>query len=98
PPRAPLIPYTTLFRSLGPCDAREIGRQLGKIPLDGRQNLRRMPDHRNVDLTTFDVLLDQRWIVKFVVNVLHALHQLFDAVHDGLDRKSTRLNSSHVAS
>src|SRR5256885_10363353 len=71
PPRSTLFPYTTLFRSAGPC-------------MGGPHALRRLPGCLMVELTR--------------VYHFSAAHRLTSAAlsPEQKDRKSTRLNSSHL--
>src|SRR5690606_39425009 len=85
PPRSSLFPYTTLFRSALLLSDGSVGRYVG----NGRWRLR---------LSTPDVdQLDQRQNRQRH----HARHDRQHRhrqriTHHGTDRKSTRLNSSHV--
>src|SRR5690606_41795601 len=87
PPRSTLFPYTTLFRS-GQCDLPD--------ELDARQ-----PDR----LRQFHMAQVDPFQLRGGVDVHrdehtggddHDLHGVADAEPDDRDRKSTRLNSSHV--
>src|SRR5690606_41522336 len=74
PPRSPLFPYTTLFRSVEHSGIVSFT-VAGVEPVEVR-----------------DRLLDS----DITVTVSHASSTLLDMSSRGLDRKSTRLNSSHV--
>src|SRR3989442_3833934 len=80
PPRSPLFPYPTLFRSLilgtGLRAARLIRREVGDIP----SLLTLVTDPRRYDLQTATTCRSYRR----------------GSVTSVRDRKSTRLNSSHV--
>src|SRR5437879_8717376 len=70
PPRSPLFPYTTLFRSPGFADALAVEHDVAGV---GRQQPRHEIDERRL-----------------------AGSRVADDGHElALDRKSTRLNSSH---
>src|SRR5207244_12072462 len=94
PPRRPLFPYTTLFRSgfepvLPPVLVREEALYgTGFLP-DTEQQIYRLPD-------------DDLYLVGTSEVALASLHagEIVDGAdlplrYAGLDRKSTRLNSSH---
>src|SRR5690606_41626585 len=92
PPRPTIIPYTTLFRS--PADDQQVGVVDVADDLD-RRDRRRDPGH------LLGPQLDHALVVgRVVADVARAvlLLQAADAVHEPrrADRKSTRLNSSHV--
>src|SRR5690349_24067225 len=81
PPRSTLFPYTTLFRS----DVTElVGRER---PLERRHRRRRG------NLVFAKLALVERQQLFLVVDQLHGVGVL---VQSPADRKSTRLNSSHV--
>src|SRR3989442_2536601 len=77
PPRSPLFPYTTLFRSVRDAIVRAIER-CGQPPLT-------LPSWAGHDAGVMSRYVPAGMI--FVVSTYHAGRQ---------DRKSTRLNSSHV--
>src|SRR5690554_7402856 len=83
PPRSPLFPYTTLFRSLEAATARRDAEGLaGAARLEAAQ----VASERTSSAARFDDLrtrLDRRERELLVAN-------------ERRDRKSTRLNSSHV--
>src|SRR5436309_6203152 len=81
PPRSTLFPYTTLFRSRGR-RARPEGaaRELWAIPLI-------VCAWANTHLSVY---------LAFVLLAFYALDALWSARGRAEDRKSTRLNSSHV--
>src|SRR5206468_10049765 len=87
PPRAPLFPYTTLFRS----DVAELGRGDGALAHARHHGLvgRARTERRG---------RDQRKRAGGPRASLHAHHRISreNGKEEGkLDRKSTRLNSSH---
>src|SRR5205085_10388861 len=88
PPRSPLFPYTTLFRSSA---CRRLRAANGWLcPAPGRLcrfACRRLEEHRD-ELP--DVLLAAR-IGRRTTELLDQT----DGAPNGIDRKSTRLNSSH---
>src|SRR5690606_42156775 len=87
--RAPhLFPYTTLFRSIaqGLQDVALGPREQGRVDLEAGV-LRRRPDEG--EEPGLDVR--QQGILLGLVEAMDLVHE-----QDGLDRKSTRLNSSHV--
>src|SRR5260221_10960752 len=83
PPRSTLFPYTTLFRSIDPATTAKL--KDGSYGLGGGDFIHPMPAG-----------------AKIVGNLLY--QALFDGynqfkvrrMHEKLDRKSTRLNSSHT--
>src|SRR3712207_6962555 len=83
PPRSTLFPYTTLFRS-----QRQLGRLAvepgvtGWAQVKGRASL---PWHERIEL---DLWYIEHWSLRLDVRIL--------AETAKLDRKSTRLNSSHA--
>src|SRR3712207_8814573 len=85
PPRSTLFPYTTLFRS-----------GAGRFRLD-RQWAKRQCGHSNADAdrALFGVgrIIAARWVAYACTRVYHRLVERADL---RLDRKSTRLNSSHA--
>src|SRR2546430_10535283 len=83
PPRSPLFPYTTLFRSLG-----AIGPLAAKPVMEGKSVLFK----KFAGIDCFDIELDERDPDK-LVDIIAALEPTFGGIN--LDRKSTRLNSSH---
>src|SRR2546430_15789083 len=91
PPRSTLFPYTTLFRSLD--------KSLQAIR-NARENAQRMAESRNaallgevipVDLSPYEY--PNATVGNYVRLPGHEL--LVQQTKDTLDRKSTRLNSSH---
>src|SRR5439155_16357384 len=86
-PTLPLLPYTTLFRSLEHVD---------DAPAGHRDALRRAGRPRGVDDVREVVEGDAaaRW--RFADRVVQ-LDDRADQPVEQVDRKSTRLNSSHVA-
>src|SRR5204862_7264628 len=84
PPTSTLFPYTTLFRSA--LMFREIHRSIGHLDqLLRRRAVKRIT--RDAEAGT-DVFLTQQWIGGNPVDPLLR--------EKNIDRKSTRLNSSHV--
>src|SRR3712207_8733232 len=81
PPRSTLFPYTTLFRSL---DLSNATREAYKTAYN---QLRRVTELEFILATYFGDLRD---------NLLVALELPVNGLHIDLDRKSTRLNSSHA--
>src|SRR5437868_7252805 len=82
PPRPPLFPYTTLFRSI-------MGVAEGRISALDRVRTRRKALPRLVELFHQDEPVER-------VAVMHA-EAPEEAQQLRADRKSTRLNSSHVS-
>src|SRR5207302_3351761 len=90
PPSSPLFPYTTLFRSwCVPCNDEQPGAKLlGEMykPQGVHQfDVLVEGGTRGAPATNLDV---DKWASKFTLDVPIAI--------DPEDRKSTRLNSSHV--
>src|SRR5207248_11761274 len=90
PPRSPLFPYTTLFRSWLLADGDHLG-----IPID----VAPLCDSRLTDAETASHEEIEQRILGFVGDGKHR-RKLFLGVDGillvfGIDRKSTRLNSSH---
>src|SRR5947209_10976079 len=85
PPRSTLFPYTTLFRS-PPIPVDEIARKLG-LEIQSR---------RFDDAEFSGILVREGGLAIVGVNASHApTRQRFSVAHE-IDRKSTRLNSSHA--
>src|SRR5439155_17687265 len=85
PPRSTLFPYTTLFRSLKTIklmDDRVANPLYGLLALSGL-----------LMVFTAGLPLTTRWIAAAIVLYVIAIVFAFTQI----DRKSTRLNSSHVA-
>src|SRR5699024_12832949 len=82
-----LFPYTTLFRSCSEC-LKKFVKKKGKICSGCNKEI-------NTEGLCNDCL---QWKQKYVGNLLdnRSLYQYNDTFHD-VDRKSTRLNSSHVS-
>src|SRR5256885_9899221 len=80
PPRSTLFPYTTLFRSDG------------LLHLVARQRMR----HEGVDGRLQRAGRHQPGLVGIAAEVQDLHGDLAALGMDGLDRKSTRLNSSHL--
>src|SRR5690606_40577747 len=88
PRRSPLFPYTTLFRSADEEFREQVNELLRTIP-EPRQRFGFFGPQR----------ADPRAMSSFTRNVNDLLSRLTAAAQerlDGSDRKSTRLNSSHV--
>src|SRR3712207_9332587 len=92
PPRSTLFPYTTLFRSPW---LRERG-------FKKRRNRFRRSDDRGWQVIDFQASQwGSRDDVRFTINLWVGVSELADAEADAhvqqrIDRKSTRLNSSHA--
>src|SRR5439155_26816373 len=97
PPRPTLFPYTTLFRSAIPSCANLLADHTHGADARARSDLRTVPDHH--PLLDDYVLAD----LRRRMNDRGSMHSAGYGIcrrkqlgHSG-DRKSTRLNSSHVA-
>src|SRR5690606_39805886 len=91
PPRSPLFPYTTLFRSEG-VHPHTVVDDLGRRRVHADHVLPAPPDiaMRRLDLPGVAVQAQERgWIRLAGDRIAHGVGQ-------AQDRKSTRLNSSHV--
>src|SRR5207249_10771434 len=86
PPCSPLFPYTTLFRSLF------VYRAIGSVQLP-----RRLGDLEIVEAVPQRLLLAGTVACGLVYGVLLTLGRAASAASCHADRKSTRLNSSHVS-
>src|SRR5690606_40773424 len=89
PPRSALFPYTTLFRSLvdllgAVIEARSVAQTDG---VGGREQAESRVGHDHA------VLVEQGQSARLLEHALDHEHHVRAA---GVDRKSTRLNSSHV--
>src|SRR3712207_7899615 len=82
PPRSTLFPYTTLFRSQAPAD-RQAEARTTKFPGGRAVELRERPEQLRAGLG--------RYPDAGIGNLEPEVHRV-----GGLDRKSTRLNSSHA--
>src|SRR3712207_9106656 len=92
PPRSTLFPYTTLFRSAAAHDRAERERRVGD-PVERRLVHRNpQPIREGVRITPVPVEEDEHagWVTERADPLLDAL------ALDRIDRKSTRLNSSHA--
>src|SRR5689334_23793757 len=88
PPRSTLFPYTTLFRSISD-EGKDAEQEAGRLGLDEvRAHLRHAVLPRMVDDGL--LVLDPRGL-----DGPEALLRIADRYWRALDRKSTRLNSSH---
>src|SRR5688572_32435989 len=83
PPRSTLFPYTTLFRSFEKEGSLQVAVFEGKISVKSRNS-----EQILIAGQTFDS--NNRRIFNFKTS-----QELFQVVREFLDRKSTRLNSSH---
>src|SRR5690606_41998246 len=95
-PVARLLPYTTLFRSLDLRNRKDSARLVAKLDTAFLQEL------NLIDTETFvsgNIELDTRGITLDEIEGSARFRDV-QVVHEGreLDRKSTRLNSSHVKS
>src|SRR2546430_13060068 len=86
PPRSPLFPYTTLFRS------RATSRADADAP-EARVGVN-APDEGDVDHTRQDQVVDVAPAPGEDAGIVRTLRARADVPH-ARDRKSTRLNSSH---
>src|SRR3712207_8126596 len=84
PPRSTLFPYTTLFRSEG-AECRIVVAALAGAALDGRARQQRA--FGDADVGGGDIGVEAGG---------HHRRMLADRHRHGVDRKSTRLNSSHA--
>src|SRR3712207_7404828 len=84
PPRSTLFPYTTLFRSV----VRDVDDVVDRA-LAGRHQARLEPGRRRADR---HVLEEPRGEARAQLRLAH----LDREAGDRIDRKSTRLNSSHA--
>src|SRR3712207_8534975 len=85
PPRSTLFPYTTLFRSHG------VGAEVRRIPCSSDQ-----PARDSGVVTERDAVLSTAGAAVPGDRHPHGARAAGAARHDVLDRKSTRLNSSHA--
>src|SRR3712207_7649026 len=85
PPRSTLFPYTTLFRSLATLIINENGYHYEDV---FNTNI----DYKKCVSESGDLKL--KLIQNFTEHEL--LINCLELIHKGLDRKSTRLNSSHA--
>src|SRR5256885_13497085 len=92
PPRSTLFPYTTLFRSPQPLDSKAALSQLGVSDVRSLG----LPDQAFDTFTLTDVISPLEEIAREIrPNVVYTHHH-DDINRDHQDRKSTRLNSSHL--
>src|SRR5690606_40312416 len=95
PARSPLFPYTTLFRS-------RVGAYQPRRPrFDGLRPLAHVAHNKHRLAQRGSFLLDAPRVSHDQTGAPHQLHEGqviegFDEMDVGEDRKSTRLNSSHV--
>src|SRR5207253_9840893 len=89
PPPSPLFPYTTLFRS------PDASARIPTLPVP-QHRTPKTPNKRTIEVPD---RLPQKLLNQFLNHVRdHPLRLvLFIRLRPPLDRKSTRLNSSHVA-
>src|SRR5690606_41024607 len=93
-PTPPLFPYTTLFRSF---TARWV--TASKEACYETVIQRTLPRSSYVALSACfdDALIQQRVVIERLVEAdPEAMGNAYDAIYEVEDRKSTRLNSSHV--
>src|SRR5205814_2686550 len=96
PLRSPLFPYTTLFRSRAlDGDAITLAGILGVFRLPHFEMFRKKTEGFVARLSNFcyHVFARKFWAFDFLLNPILLVDLLRDL---GLDRKSTRLNSSHL--
>src|SRR5699024_12145092 len=95
PLRSPLLPYTTLFRSVGVVLVHHLAQGLAEVAHQGAA------DAPGVQLVDLDARLLQKAAVDADLAELvldqHHLLPLEGLTDQQVDRKSTRLNSSHVS-
>src|SRR5207249_8655328 len=92
PPTSTLFPYTTLFRSFG--YSGECGRHPSRLlpgTLRGAQLLCAVFPGPGRSIRQLNLLSHQRWAVHDAMGLGQG------GSVPGIDRKSTRLNSSHVS-
>src|SRR3712207_9395773 len=92
PPRSTLFPYTTLFRS-----RQRAGRRLGGV--QGRRLRRqdqRHPPGGRVRRRALDLIARRAMIARYSRPEMAAIWSPETKFRIWLDRKSTRLNSSHA--
>src|SRR2546430_12692277 len=82
PPRSTLFPYTTLFRSLSPLRFEAMNRLRNRLIVV-------------FGFATLAPLLVTAWISVSLLELSLSPTGELDQVSKSLDRKSTRLNSSH---
>src|SRR5437762_4625475 len=87
PPPSPLFPYTTLFRSFIPGDEIAISLDIAASDLYLNNRYRLALDGRTLDSDDMAAMLID-WLDRYpIISIEDPLSEL--------DRKSTRLNSSH---
>src|SRR5205814_10116523 len=91
PPRSTTFPYTTLFRSLGPSAQAWFDRYKERYKVD--PNIGAIYGHVAADLTA--VALEKAGPELTLDTFVRAMESI-SGYRDILDRKSTRLNSSHL--
>src|SRR5207253_6038545 len=94
PPRQPLFPYTTLFRSLEKLKQAWLEQQ--KMEWLEAQRLAWEADGKPVPWIEWLTQQELAWVVNELPS-RELLWTLRLAEQEAIDRKSTRLNSSHVA-
>src|SRR3712207_8861489 len=90
PPRSTLFPYTTLFRSV--CGVHHQRVNAGFDECGGALLAVGADTHRGGYPQTALVVLGSVGVLGLLLYILHR----DEALEDALDRKSTRLNSSHA--
>src|SRR3712207_8479943 len=88
PPRSTLFPYTTLFRSGFVSEAQNLVREHPRLTVQRREHdfSDEAADFAGIGFTQLVAVAPKS----------HPFSHLVDIRHDGSDRKSTRLNSSHA--
>src|SRR5699024_12807016 len=93
PPRAPLYPYTTLFRSVVAGDQHDIGMRFGDTGCNSPDAL--FSNEFDVDAGVRVRALEIVDELREVLNGVNIMVRWWG--NQPQDRKSTRLNSSHVS-
>src|SRR5690606_41926204 len=96
PPRSTLFPYTTLFRSSGVGHHTWLGTGWKAEIFQHPNQLCYVLCRHTPDLCREQRLRDHADGDRFTVGIAAVPRGGFDGVAIGIDRKSTRLNSSHV--
>src|SRR5207248_11478419 len=95
PPSSPLLPYTTLFRSLGDASLLRDPRSLRhRQVVDVTRIVLDLLDLQRVDRETETLHLVGGRLTSGARQLVAVANQVLDG-HRPEDRKSTRLNSSH---
>src|SRR5690625_5352251 len=93
-PSSTLFPYTTLFRSLAHLVRVDV---VGHVHVVEQHAAREAALGRAADLALLGGDAVQRHVVRLDPDLRERPHHPVVEIAVGLDRKSTRLNSSHVA-